>query len=138
MYSKTLIKRKKKYFINRIINWIFVFSGTNFYMNWILPTNPQSKNPVIKFCWFGFKFKNAKNRFYCGIIYLCIHISGAIISYNTKIMWTIENIFINLYPIIIQLYIGYKCIKIMKGQYLNKKHRKIISENLINYDMSMD
>lgn len=109
----------------KTINLIFVWSGAKFYMNWILPTNPMSKNPVIKllwgWTWLAYTAKSPKGRlalaYTCGIV----HVFGFIISIAVDIYRdnlisysSAYNILANVYPILVQLYIGYRCYIVLQ------------------------
>ena len=114
----------KKY---TIINLLFILSGTKFYMDWILPTNPASKNPIIKFLISPLKFaysvtNNLKGRFYQSFIFISIHLFFFVL-YILQETGLLLNLLFNIYPIIINLYIAYR-IKLI----LN--FRKIKNENM--------
>lgn len=110
MFTKNLIRQKKSG-VYLILTWLFLFSGANFYMNWILPTNPQSKNKLIKWMWGGFKYSDPTIRLYMAFVYAGIHIFFLFISNN---FWTVGNILVNVYPVIVQIYIGFRCYRIIK------------------------
>lgn len=101
-----------------VLSKFFILCGGRLYMNWILPTNPASKNPLIRkvFGWnkeayCGF---NYKTRLKFSYIYGIIHLIGAIALFLLGKFFSLENILVNLYPIIVQIYIGTRCWNIKK------------------------
>jgi hypothetical protein len=85
-------------------------------MNWILLTNPTSKNPLIRkiygwnkkgYC--GFHYENRLKMAY---VYGTIHLIGAISMTLLGDLFSLSNILVNLYPIIVQVYIGVRCWRI--------------------------
>ncbi len=118
MKTINLIKSKPN-----IIDWIFILSGGHFYMNWILPTNQQSKNKLIKRLWGGKGWYNAHDRYKYVFIYSAIHLPFAIMNAIGGYFWHPLNILINLYPLLVQLYIGHRCWKIIQ----HKKSMLLIS-----------
>ena len=116
MTTLQLIKSKKPCTLYFVISWLFLLSGGKIYLDYILITNPTSKNPLIKLI-FGFmrKFYTANDvdaRYFgawsCGVIHFVFMIVYACIGS----MWSVGNILVNVYPIIIQLYIGYRLYRI--------------------------
>lgn len=100
----------------KIIKWLFILSGAKFYLNWILPTNPSSKNPLIRYIYgwnkIAFSPYYPKWRIIYGLILILIHTIGYVIcvSLNKSIL---VNLLVNVYPIIIQLYIISRLYPIM-------------------------
>lgn len=43
-----------------------------------------------------------------------IHITYCVMAYNNGSMWSIINILVNIYPIIVQIYIGIRCYKVIQ------------------------
>jgi hypothetical protein len=94
--------------------FFFKLVGAKFYMDWLLITNPISKNPIIKLVWgwakFAYTAKDYNNRLRLAIILFTVHFIMFILdifldrSYN--IIW---EILYNIYPMIIQIYVGYRC-----------------------------
>ncbi len=111
-----------------VVDWLFLLIGAKFFLDWILPTNPQSKNIIIRYCWGNAKnpqnynFGGYKIRFYMTFVYSTIHISFCYFSYISGNLWTIGNILVNIYPIIIQFYIGYRILLVMIHK---RKFRKL-------------
>ena len=118
MNSIQLIKSKKTDALYGIMSYIFVLCGGNFYMNYILPTNPQSRNKLIRKLWGGYAFKDPAVRYYFAYVYGTIHLIGLGINMVFGTFWGVSNILINLYPVIVQLYVGYRCWRI-KDYYTN-------------------
>jgi hypothetical protein len=130
MRLKNFIKRKRP-LKDKIIDFLFVFSGTQLYLNWILPTNPQSKNPLYRLFYGKLRFKpyakNYKDRLGLACGFIGIHTIAAImyiIVGHDFLGWS--NVLVNLYPILVNFYIGYQCIRLM-----NRK-KEIITEQTKN------
>jgi hypothetical protein len=110
--------------MKNLIKWLFILSGAKLYMDWILPTNPSSKNPLIKFIYGWAKEAFVpfyiKNRIIQGLILM----SGHTLFYlwyvltNTSI---INNLLFNVYPIIVQLYVISRLYPIMLNKRLYNK-----------------
>lgn len=104
--------------LSQVIRWIFILCGAQFFMNWILLTNPTSKNPIIKFiygwnkkAYCGFKYtERLQSAYFLG----SVHIIFAVIMVFSGGFFTIMNLFINIYPAIVQLYIGWRCWRLQK------------------------
>lgn len=97
-------------------SWFFILCGGLFYMNWILLTNPTSKNPLIRliyrwnkkgYC--GFHYENRLKMCY---VYGGIHLVETIIMASMGGVFSLTNILLNIYPIIVQLWIGWRCWRI--------------------------
>ena len=104
------------FLVGAVIRWFFILCGGQLYMNWVLITNPTSKNPLIKFI-YGWNKKaycgfNYKNRLQLACLLGSIHIIGAIIMAFCGGFLSITNILVNIYPIIVQFYIGWRCWRI--------------------------
>lgn len=91
-----MIYFKKRWDISRINRTIFILTGGMFYLNWILPTNPQSKNPVIIFLFYFGKrrstFNYTERIFFC-YIYGGIHVVLGVWYwiFNSSIFLNLEN-----------------------------------------------
>jgi hypothetical protein len=97
--------------------WLFVLCGGKFYLDWLLITNPTSKNPIFRFLWgknIHIWMWEYKRRMSFCFIFGGIHIFYNIISIPPNQFFTISNILVNVYPIIVQLYIYYRCHIIIK------------------------
>jgi len=114
----------------QIIKLIFIFSGAKIYMDWFLITNPVSKNPLIKFLYGRMK------KYYTGINYkerlnmaLMAGIAHAVMAIPVLIIdpKSLINLAANIYPAIIQMYIGYRCHLIIKHKDLIKKNHLLIA-----------
>ena len=93
----------------------FILSGAKLYMDWILPTNPTSKNPLIRF-FYGWAKRSLsardvesrlKQAYILGATHFIMFTFSIIFDVNFII-----NMLVNVYPIIIQLHVGYRCWKI--------------------------
>ncbi len=87
-----------------VLDWIFIVCGGKFYLDWILPTNPVSRNPVIRFLWgwlaYPYSAVNYKSRYNSAIIVAIIHTVGAVAYFKTDVD-IIPNLLVNIYPIIV-------------------------------------
>lgn len=100
------------------VDLIYLLSGTKFFCEWLLITNPTSKNPLIKL-FFGWAKKSytafdpearLQEAWKLGFFHLWFSII-CIITYGGLDKC---NIFVNIYPIFTQIYIGYRCNCILK------------------------
>lgn len=101
--------------------------GGKFYFDWLLFTNPVSKNPLWKwFCkwaaihqWYGplYRLDSAYRLFN-------IHLALFGWYYLADNAFSPWNILTNLYPMLVQVYIGGRCFKICQKQ--NQKRYPII------------
>ena len=103
---------KPEYTKNKIIHVFFIWSGAKFFMDWILPSNDSSKNPIFRVLWLYYwrhkKPISPQNRLNAAYIYASIHILGLFASIMlNKFGWA--DIFVNIYPIVINAYIGCRC-----------------------------
>lgn len=100
-----------------IIKCIFIICGGRFYLNYILPTNPNSKNPIIKWLWgwakADYSGKDYKGRYFSSWLYFSIHLVGCIINFINGGIFSVANILVNIYPMIVQLWIGYRCLRVI-------------------------
>ena len=99
---------------------VFTYTGARFYMDWLLPTNPKSYNPII--CrWARGKHwtfrtlqsvhsgRDARKRLYMAYFWALLHLMlGIAMQLFVPHLWLL-NLYANVYPIIVQLYIGYRC-----------------------------
>ena len=88
---------------------MFILCGAKFYLDYILPSNPSSKNPVFKLIWGGAKIRqNWEFRLFLAFLYGAIHLVGLVMYFRIDApLWI--NALINIYPVIIQIYIGLRC-----------------------------
>jgi len=107
----------KRHTIQRTIKIIMMLSGCTLYMDWVLPTNPRSKNPVIRKLMGRGKssYLNCKDRLLFVVVYLTIHITFGVSFYLSGSH--IENIFLNIYPSMIQLWIGYRICVVLRHKH---------------------
>lgn len=109
--------------MRKIIDILFIITLSRFYLNWILITNPSSHNPVIKFVWGwckdGYEAKKYKSRFNFALIAGITHLFFAIMMFCVGEGLTLTNLLVNIYPVMVQLYIGYRC-------YIIIKHKEIL------------
>ncbi len=117
------------------IDFLFKITGAKFYMDWLLITNPISKNPIIKFLWGWMKSvytaNNYKYRFRLSIILFSVHFVMFIFAFfdnNYNFMW---EIIYNIYPMIIQIYVGYRCWCVIKWK--KYKNMLITGSRALNY-----
>jgi hypothetical protein len=109
------------------MKYFFIISGAKFYFDWILLTNPVSKNSIIRFLMSPIKdcysAINYKSRLNLAIILFTIHFLFAIFSFFMDFKFFL-NILVNIYPCIVNFYIGYRC-------YIIKKFKKNTVNNII-------
>jgi len=110
-----------------IIDIIFILIGGKFYMDWLLPTNPSSKNILWRFIMKplkeGYTATKYERRFSSCYVLITVHTIGFIIMiFSSSIL---SNILINVYPIIVNSYILIRLYKVIK-------HKKSISTTKIN------
>lgn len=114
-----LIKSRKPCNLYNVISWLFILCGGKIYLDYILITNPTSRNPLIKKLWGWMKdeytAKRDNTRYINSYIWGGIHVVLLTVNIIAGSMWSIGNILANVYPIIVQLYIGYRCYRIKAG-----------------------
>lgn len=99
--------------INRCyVFFIYKWIGAKFYFDWILPTNWSSKNPLFRVLWLYYWRKPMRilpnNRLIFAYVYISIHTIFLSISIFT-LTFGLSDVIVNIYPIIVNLYIGYRC-----------------------------
>ena len=103
-----------------IINNIFILCGGKFYLDYLLLTNPTSKNPIIKllFGWLkkSYVAKDYEGRYSLAIILIVVHLIFFTVFLIADKRVSFSNTLVNLYPIIVQLYIGYRCWILKKNK----------------------
>ncbi len=111
-------------FINDVIYILFVMVGGKFYLDWLLITNPKSKNPPIKWLWFaifGDSLYTPRSRYIGAYLYGGIHLIFCICMIVCGGFWTVANFLVNVYPILVQIYIGFRCYRIIQYKKLRSK-----------------
>lgn len=104
----------------KIADFLFIATGTEFYMDWVLPTNPSSHNPFIRifliFLKPAYNFHQYRIRLGVAIAAFSMHSFFCILMLiNPQTLFSlVSNLFVNIYPMMIQLYIGYRCICVIK------------------------
>ena len=110
------LKTAKPYTLYGVINWLFVLCGGKLYLDWILITNPISRNPIIKllYGWMrkAYTARDCNARYHSAYIYGGIHLVFMIIQIASGSMWSVDNMVVNVYPVIVQAYIGYRCYRV--------------------------
>ena len=113
MNTLRLIKSKKPSSTYNIISWIFILSGGKFYLDYLLPTNPTSKNKVIQFIFgwarFAYTGKEPIKRYFMSYTFGGAHFIALILNARNGNLFDLDNILINMYPILVQIWIGYRC-----------------------------
>jgi len=116
MNTIRLLKTNKPYTLYGVINWLFVLCGGKLYLDYILITNPTSRNPIIKllYGWMrkAYTASNYTNRYYQALVLGTVHLIGFIWYSITGNMVSVGNILVNVYPIIVQAYVGYRCWRV--------------------------
>ena len=97
----------------RFIDFLYKISLTKFFMEWILITNPISKNPVIKLLWGWTKeyytAKDPQIRLDLAKVLFTVHLAlGIIMLILDPHAWFV-NILVNVYPMLVQSYVGFRC-----------------------------
>ena len=110
---------KRKYKISNILDYLFIICGGKFYLDYLLPTNPTSKFIVwrkfMELCKLKYDVIRLTNhRYHMAYGLGVIHITSCVMAYNNGSMWSIINILVNIYPIIVQIYIGIRCYKVIQ------------------------
>ena len=99
----------------KILKLIFILTGCKFYFDYILPTNWASKNQLYRLYWDSFGERSncldcidrIKFCYICGTIHLIGFLS--LIPSGHFIV----NLLVNIYPIMIQIYIWLRCKRII-------------------------
>jgi len=87
-----LVRSKKPSVTYNVISWIFILCGGKLYLDYILPTNPTSKNPLIKFLYGwakpSYPGREYKVRYWNAYIYAGVHVLGSLAFIgNMWIFW---------------------------------------------------
>lgn len=103
--------------IRKIINILFIVSGAKFYMDYILLSNPVSKNPLIHilFGWSKSIYSafDYRSRHKSSMSLFIIHLTLCFIMFILK-RDLLLNALVNIYPMIVQVYVGYRLHIIIK------------------------
>jgi hypothetical protein len=110
-----------------MLRFLFIASGAQFYMDWLLPTNPISKNPLIRLLWGwnkeAYTAYNYRTRFCFAIVAGLIHAVAFFpvffMTYQHVPFWM--QMLFNGYPTIVQIYVGTRCWQLMR----RKKKRAV-------------
>lgn len=119
--------------VMKIVHQLFVLCGGKFYLDYILLSNPTSKNPLINLLYgkwgqkkhkYNFKYKERlEDSFWFGIVHLggLIVFTPTLLSVPTSLFWMNITLQIlgNLFPFLVQVYIGIRCYRIIKIRKLN-------------------
>lgn len=102
---------------------LFILCGGKLYLDYILLTNEKSKNPLIKILFPKLNDWNWRYKSRLKFAYTAgtAHVLFAIFMFTIGLEFSviIINILVNIYPIIVQLYIGVRCWKIIQGRKKN-------------------
>ena len=120
--------------MKKIVDFIFFITLGRLYLDWILITNPKSHNPLIKliFGWaaHGYTAWNYKVRYKfalaAGIMHFVFAI-GMLILDNFHI--GIINLLFNIYPVWVQLYVGYRLSAVIRHK--NSQKNKLFFDGEI-------
>ncbi len=99
----------------RVLKLLFIICGANFYMKWLLPTNPTSNNKLFIWAFYGGRKRNTftyNSRISFGALTGSVHLFCALPWINDFL--NPINVFVNLYPIIVQTYFITRCYHIKK------------------------
>jgi len=112
MNTLRILKTNNNLSFYSLLNWFFILSGTKFYLDYILITNPTSKNPIIRslyrYLQNPYSATDYKSRFNMALAAGTIHVIGVILYTYLDMFYSWSNLLINIYPIIIQIYVGYR------------------------------
>jgi hypothetical protein len=104
--------------MKKIIDFLYVITFTKFYFNYLLITNPVSKNILIRFVYGGFKkdygIKNKKSRCELSYMLIIVHSILFVFLFYIDTYISITNILVNFYPMLVNLYIAYRLRIIIK------------------------
>ena len=117
--------------MNKILKLLFVITGGELYFKYILPTNPSSRNPINRWLckrvgidW-SVSRKTAYQRLYSAYLLIILH---GIMFILTKLLSTTNstliNVLVNLYPVWVNVYIGYRCYSIEKTKKMLRLKRE--------------
>lgn len=114
-------------FFRKVLDAAFILSGAKLYLDWLLITNPASKNPVIKFFWgwaeLSYTAWTPTNRLQLAWVAGWLHFCFASMEIIGSGRVSITNILVNIYPVFVQIYIGYRCHKVIKRK--SKRYDKL-------------
>lgn len=100
-----------------LLQRLFMFTGCKLYMDWLLLTNPKSHNLIICYIWGwtkeGYTAYKYKERYNLAIILLALHSTLAVIGICMR-QPLIINMLVNIYPCLVQLWIGYRLYNIIQ------------------------
>lgn len=106
--------------------------GVDFFEDYILPTNPSSKNELFMMIYWNYRNKFLKmwlkGRIVFWYIYWVIHLWWLICHIHKDILW-IDDILINVYPILVQVRTISRINEIMKFKNLKTKSPQKIDIN---------
>jgi len=107
--------------MSKVLKYFFILSGAKFYMDYLLITNPASKNIFIQFFYRKAKNEytayNYKARYNLAINLGIIHFLWMLLLFAID-TYFIVNLLINIYPLIVQIWVGYRCWIIKKTKIL--------------------
>jgi len=144
-----MIDWKKDYWVEYVdiktLNFLFVLTGAKFYMDWLLITNPVSKNPLWRFIMSPMKktysATDYKSRYTGCYMFIIIHIIMGLVYLYTGGPF-ITNLLVNIYPIVVNTYLAIRLRKIIveKGKNiwhvkLHKQHLKRINYKTLKYNI---
>lgn len=97
----------------KIVNFLFIITGGRFFLDWILPTNPASHNPLFRNLWPNKPVFNSSNfmaRAIMGVLCFVLHLIGFYFYlYSDKGKIDILNVMVNVYPMWVQIYF---CVRV--------------------------
>jgi hypothetical protein len=110
----------------KILNFLFVITLGKFFFQWLLPSNPQSHNPVwtslcriIKLD-YSIKFGSIEDRVKGSLAIFAVHLIIATAFFILEDMRiSLGNVLGNLYPMWIQVYVGLRCYWAIKTREKN-------------------
>ena len=123
---------KKDYWVEYIdiktLNFLFVLTGAKFYMDWLLITNPVSKNPLWRFIMSPMKKSYSatdyKSRYTGCYMFIIVHIIMGLVYLYTGGPFII-NLLVNVYPIIVNTYLAIRLRKLIIAKAKNVWYAKL-------------
>jgi len=107
----------------KIVDIIFKLIGAKFYLDWLLFSNWSSKNPFYKWLYKSLPKENiidVKTRINFAYVFGVIHLLFLLIDIVCH-AFSFSDVVINIYPIIVNLYIGYRCWVVKQNRNFIKK-----------------
>lgn len=116
--------------------FFFTLIGGRIYLKWLLPTNPATNNPLFKLFYpksirriylrDGFDVRLA-GCFVFGILHI---IMGIWYTISDSSFFTMQNILGNVYPILVQIYVGLRCKQVLDKRQVVHNSQTLFSQTV--------